>query len=176
MQLSAICSENISYKCVDKRKNSYIIRFTCGRIKMYKNWIIPCIIFLAIFGGCSSSPSVIKNYTVKYDGIYFQDLGDGDGVAIRFFKDGIVIEQGLGSLEGDPSDIVMELQSWFNREFESSGVYTIKGNQISFPINSINGIVDFAGIIMDNELLLNSYSHINGYKSENNLFKFIPFK
>jgi hypothetical protein len=143
---------------------------------MYKKWIIPCIILFAIFGGCSSTPSAIKNYTVKYDGIYFQDLGDGEGDAIRFFENGIVVKQGLGLLEGDPSDIVMELQSWFNREFESRGVYTIKGKQISFSINSENGIVDYAGIIMDNELLLNSYSHINGYKGENDLFKFIPFK
>jgi hypothetical protein len=143
---------------------------------MYKNWIIPCIILFAIFGGCSSPPSAIKNYTVKYDGIYFQDMGKGDGTAIRFFEDGIVIEQGLGLLEGDLSDIVMEIQSWFNREFEARGVYTIKGNKISFSINSENGIVDYAGIIMDYKLLLNSYSHINGYKSKNDLFKFIPFK
>ena len=143
---------------------------------MYKNLIIPYIILFAIFGGCSSAPSAIKNYTVKYDGIYFQDLGDGDGDAIRFFEDGIVIEQGLGSLEGDPRDIVMDLQPWFNREYESSGVYTIQGNQISFSINSESGIVDYAGIIMDNRLSLNSYSHINGRKSKNNLFKFIPFK
>jgi len=155
---------------------------------MYKNWIIPCIILFVIFGGCSLSPDpdAIKNYTVKYDGIYFQDQGVmdfGNGYrfrvwgAIRFFEDGIVTEVSLSSevSERDPSDFIKKL-TWFNREYESRGVYTIKGNQISFSINSTSGIVDYAGIIMDDELLLNSYSHINGYKGENELFKFIPFK
>jgi hypothetical protein len=150
-------------------------------MKKKLGFVILAIVILAIGLAAvwyTSAPEKdVQKKKVNYDGIYFFDKGSGNGTAVRFFDDDTVIEQGLGSLEGlSPKDIVENLQQWFTKDYDSKGFYNIEDDKISFSIKSEFGMVDFYGNIIDDILILNWYSHINGAEGHNNIFRFIAFE
>ena len=100
--------------------------------------------------------------TVRLDGIYqSKRVGDFDS-CIRFYPDGLVIRTSTAS---SPDKIA----EWFNREWverenKQKGIYTISGSKIRFSTTSSAGTIELEGAIQGDNLILNSHSHINGYR------------
>lgn len=93
----------------------------------------------------------------------------------RFYSDGIVLHQGL-CLENDFLDSWSSIKNWFHRDtYEdiSRGEYYISGEKIWFSTTSYYSFddssitVDYSGTISERNLMLDSYSHFNGYEDKN---------
>lgn len=103
---------------------------------------------------------------LRYDGLYVTKLPVDYGITsysyLRFYVDGTVIES---SIQGDRS---AEAMRWFDKGDRSisSGSYNTNGNEIQFSIRSDSGVVDYSGRIIGDELRLHSYSHINGFETD----------
>jgi hypothetical protein len=56
--------------------------------------------------------------------------------------------------------------SWLNKAYQNSleGQYGIRDSKLEFTATSREGAVDYTGTINGNELTLDIFSHINGYK------------
>jgi hypothetical protein len=129
------------------------------------NYSCPWFLGLAIFvifniSSCKTEPSV------KVDGVYQHKEG-GNAYYLRFFPDGEVISV---TSTGTPKEIA----KWFNKSSDavSKGQYTISGPHIKFSSADADGTVDYEGEIKGDELLLKTYSHINGYRGSEE-YKFV---
>ncbi len=110
---------------------------------------------------------------VLVDGIYqsrrISEGGLNYWYYLRFYSDGTVI---TCSSTGQQNQIV----HWFNKEnsLVSVGHYKIMGSLISFSVSSDCGVVDYAGEIVGNTIVVHSYSHINGHRSLAEFRQVIP--
>ena len=107
---------------------------------------------------------------VKSVGFYQSVKKNNSWKYFCLYDNGIVIAV---SSTGTP----IEIKKWFTyKKFlkeKQFGEYKIDNNKISFSIMSSSGTVDYEGIKEENRLILNSYSHINGYSSKKNVYKLI---
>ena len=117
-----------------------------------------CFLGLATFiilniSSCKSSSS-----GVKFGGVY-QHVESSEFYYLRFYDDGSVISV---TSTGTPEQIA----KWFNKSFNdvSKGTYTVTGSHIKFSTTDSHGTVDYDGDIKDDNLTLNSFSHINSNK------------
>lgn len=97
---------------------------------------------------------------------------------LRFYRDGRVISV---SSTGNPEDI----KTWFSAEKSgiSSGTYSVDGSKIVFS-SEISGYatelgipsaaVKYQGYILGEELVIDTHSEINGFRSYGQRYKFIP--
>lgn len=101
-------------------------------------------------------------------GIYVHNNGEFSQY-LRFYDDGRVI--GV-STSGTPAQIA----GWFNWEHENinKGNATKVGNHIEFMTRSNAGALAYHGTLTSPaQLLLDSYSHINGYTTTASVFDFV---
>lgn len=103
---------------------------------------------------------------LRYDGLYVTKLPVDYGIIsysyLRFYVDGTVIES---SIQGDRSAEAMRGFDKGDRSI-ASGSYNTNGDEIQFSIRSDSGTVDYRGQIIGDELHLHSYSHINGFETD----------
>jgi len=109
------------------------------------------------------SATAIQTSSLHYGGLYlsvsFNPVWGGSGSYLRFYEDGTVLQV---SSTGKPEEVAV----WFNKThpYSSKGQYKVDGTMLEFTVTSEEGTVDYAGIINGDELTLEMYSHINGYK------------
>jgi len=77
---------------------------------------------------------------------------DGDSVYLRFHSDGTVIH----AFTGDSPE---RIKRWFQKPFNYSGTYSIRGLLLKFSIDTMYGPVDFDGAIEDDSLQLTEVNH-----------------
>ena len=112
--------------------------------------------------GCASS--------LQFDGVY-QSEKEGDyWHYARFYKDHTVITV---SSTGKPKEIF----HWFKKENIinknlSNGLYSINNSRLVFSSTDTYGTVDYEGMIQEDTLILNWYSHINFHRG-NGKYNFI---
>lgn len=88
---------------------------------------------------------------------------------LRFYADGQVIDM---SSTGTP----VEIANWFaiGRDEMSTGQYVSVGAHIEFVSRTSRGAVSYKGAFTSpTQLVLDSYSHINGYISTDRVFEFV---
>ena len=101
---------------------------------------------------------------LQYDGLYQSEKEDySDSISffhyLRFYDDGTVLS--ISDL-ASPEKIAI----WFNKsKSPGSGQYETQGSTIKFTISSLYGDVDYIGQVVENGLILESFSHINNNKS-----------
>lgn len=102
---------------------------------------------------------------LRFDGVYRSERVDAPSGAywyyLRFYPDGDMVEV---SSSGTPAD----LRRWFSRSNDSlpHGRYVVDGSSIAFSTNSAEGVVEYAGDVLNRALFLRSESHINGFRAE----------
>ena len=108
----------------------------------------------------------IITHSVRHDGVYYCKESDYTSY-IRFYDDGIVITV-------SSTGAIAQIKRWFNKDNDniSIGKFNIISDKISFSSTNSDGTVDYNGQILNDKLLLNIYSHINGYVSNNNEYLF----
>lgn len=113
-----------------------------------------------IMGSCLSNAKDL----LRFDGIYYR-LGGEIYYFYRFYEDGMVIS----ASDYDHPEVVI---NWLDKEHENRGIYSIKGDQIYFTTTSSQGSVEYKGMIAKDELILDSHSFINGFKTFNQHYQF----
>ncbi len=111
----------------------------------------------------------------KISGVFIRQFDDGSYSVLRFYEDGVVLAASIQT-----EDIVQDwsrINQWFHRDSASpsysTGQYYSISDHISFSSTSQTGTVDRAGSYLENKLILDSYSHINGRKFENNVYEYL---
>ena len=97
---------------------------------------------------------------------------------LRFYKDGVVVEAGVGSEDRIDNGDLQKLQKWLNRETEDlpNGQYFISGNRIwlttrvHYDEDNRTVTADYSGFVLGNILVLDGYSHYNGYSLNKMIF------
>lgn len=119
--------------------------------------------------GAKVSIKEIKEYPLEYGdvtitkeilftGVYYCYHNDYTGF-LRFFPDGTVVSVSCAGMP-EPEKVA----GWLNKDYESRGIYSIENDYIEFQITSCEGVVEYKGVIIDNENIhLTSHSYINGY-------------
>jgi len=124
---------------------------------------------LASISQTSADPVRAEPARIHYNGLYhtLSDSLDPFRFYLRFYEDGTVIGY---TTAGNPKNLV----PWFSRDHKSpsKGRYTIyKDNQISFSLKSEEGIVQYNGVLLeDNRLFLDVKSKINTYEAKEEYF------
>jgi len=133
---------------------------------------------VSLFVSCASSktPIVTNNSTVtnnltgtiRYDGLYYRKEGADSNQYIRFYDDGTVITV-------TSTGTITQIKNWFDKNNKSPfsrGKYVVTGDSITFQSTSEAGRVDYNGKILDNKLILNIHSHINGFRASDREYIF----
>jgi hypothetical protein len=140
---------------------------------LYEIFLLDIIVFTLCLSGCTTNLRRVKtNAFINYNGIYQSEKVNDYWGYLRFYDDGTVIAV---SSTGTPK----EISRWFNKENSeriefSTGHYTIENHIITFSVTSSRGTVDYEGIILDDTLILDSYSHINEYQ-DSQQYDFVRF-
>lgn len=156
---------------------SYILYKIKKRIILY----VP-LLAIVIYGSVLMSEIQVHNFKafhtncdkpittpLQYNGIYQSEKKDTAWSYLRFYADGTVISV---PSTGNPPELIR----WFKKEnisnnSFSSGCYEIKGNQVAFSTTGIiseegaTGTVEYRGQIVNNILVLNTHSLINGFQN-----------
>ncbi len=134
-----------------------------------------------LFAQTNENKLVDKKIQLKFDGLYRTDKLTSKNDSsyhyysyFRFCENGKVV--GMSSTFS-----VKQVAQWLKCEKNgvqkfSVGEYEIEDSQISFTVKSESGKVDYVGIIQNNSVKLNSFSHITNNSEKNKEFKFIRAK
>jgi hypothetical protein len=124
---------------------------------------------------------MIGDDTLHFDGLYCyiqnaEQETNSVNYVFRFYEDGTVISATIGRSSADQS--LFPAASWFNKDNAdvSRGTYSINGNEIVFSSTSSVGTVDYEGTLENGKMILDSYSHINGFQSEDREYVFYSDK
>ena len=154
--------------------------------KKYSNklWILILSIFLFVgnetifFAQTNENKSLDKEIQLKFDGLYRTDELTLENDAsykyykyLRFCENGTVV--GMSSTFS-----VKRVAKWLKCEKNeaakySAGEYKIVDDQLSFTMKSKPGKIDYEGVIQNNLIKLNTFSHINNSSEKNRKYKFI---
>jgi hypothetical protein len=104
-------------------------------------------------------PTSTQLSSLRYDGLYQSVRPDNSSMYLRFYADGTVLSVGS---TGNPEQVA----AWLNKAYRSGmkGQYGIRDSILEFTVTNMEGMVDYKGTIHGDELMLDIYSHINGYK------------
>ena len=82
---------------------------------------------------------------------------------LRFYPDGLVLV-----VSTIPSATPADLLRWFapHTGHLGRGAWTLDGARLSFVSTSAEGRVDYEGVVEGEELLLDTHSHINGWRAK----------
>jgi hypothetical protein len=105
-------------------------------------------------------PTPTQLSSLRYDGLYQSVQPDNSSMYLRFYTDGTVLSVGS---TGNPVQVAM----WLNKAYRNGlkGQYGIRDSILEFTVTNMEGVVDYTGTIHGDELTLDIYSHINGYKA-----------
>jgi hypothetical protein len=112
---------------------------------------------------------------------------------LKFYADGTVFTVSIATDDGIHASDLPNLETWFGRDNEelSYGQYFISRNRIWFSITTYydgnmysnpdthnnedwHVTVDYSGIILgDHTMILNSYSHLNGFSRSNAFYNIV---
>jgi len=108
----------------------------------------------------TSIPMAMQLSSLRYDGLYQSVRQDDSIMYLRFYEDGTVLSVGS---TGNPEQVAV----WLNKTYRngSVGLYVIRDLVLEFTVTSKEGAVDYTGTINGEELTLDIYSHINGYRA-----------
>ncbi len=107
---------------------------------------------------------------LKFTGVYLYTPENTEFTKmLRFFEDGKVT--GVTIVNLNDSQIPRVL-TWFNQGWKDNGTYIVSGNSISFYLKSDAGQVDYKGVIMNDIVLLDVHSKINGHRSFGDVYRF----
>ena len=115
------------------------------------------VFFNGVYWYCSKASNERTNMTAKE---YF-----------RFFENGTVLSVSTPAT-------IEQLKNWFNEEGDSDrGTFVIDGDTISFQIVckgpfGVVGTIDYVGVIINDKLVINKHSNINGFGSKDMEFLF----
>lgn len=99
--------------------------------------------------------------TLSIIGLWRHKNEDESSSYLRFFPDGTVVSV---TSTGEPHQVI----KWFGHDFEMQGSYRINDKYIEFQTTSKQGTVEYAGNIIDSNLMeLNWHSKINGHIKKN---------
>lgn len=93
------------------------------------------------------------------------------GYFLRFFNDGVVISASIGL---ESRNLMYNwstyISKWFDREYTDSGRYYLSDGAIIFSTSSNYGTIDYEGRYLDDRLILNVFSHINGNQTKDLMY------
>ena len=109
---------------------------------------------------------------MRFDGIYCCFEGTANYM-LRFFADGMVTaytcfgdeDRGLLSMFEDKDRLMRD-------RAERKGRYEVDGERIAFSVDTVVGRIDYSGNVYRNGLVLESYSHVNDVRSEDEIYIF----
>jgi hypothetical protein len=131
-----------------------------------------------LFAQTNENKLVDKKIQLKFDGLYRTDkLTDKNNSSyqyysyLRFCENGKVVAM-------SSTFSVKQASKWLKCEKNgvqkfSVGEYEINVNQISFATKSESGKIDYEGIIQNNSIKLNTFSHINNSSQKDREFNLI---
>ena len=94
-----------------------------------------------------------------------------NGRFLRFFNDGVVISVSIGLEERDLMyNWSTYISKWFHHEYTDRGKYYLSDSKIIFSVISNYGTVDYEGRYLDDRLILNVLSHINGNQTKDLMY------
>lgn len=109
---------------------------------------------------------------LRFDGLYIASGNEGSK-CLRFYEDGEVLAISVGTTSSPVSSQadVTQVMTWMTKETFlakdlSRGKYVLDKNRLTFFTESQYGKVEYEGETRDGNLQLNSYSHINGHRSD----------
>lgn len=124
---------------------------------------------------------MVGDSTLRFDGLYCyietpEDGGNPLNYSFRFYEDGTVIS--VTTSRSSPDQSLFPAKEWFNKDNSgmAGGTYTVEGNEIKFSSTSLVGTVDYEGTLGAGRMILDSYSHINGFQSEDREYVFYSDK
>ena len=127
------------------------------------------------------APKETEDKGLRFDGLYCyiatpEDGGDQLNYSFRFYEDGTVIS--VTTSRSSPDQSLFPAKEWFNKDNSgmAGGTYTVEGNEIKFSSTSLVGTVDYEGTLGAGRMILDSYSHINGFRSEDREYVFYSDK
>jgi uncharacterized protein (TIGR02391 family) len=110
---------------------------------------------------------------LRFDGLYIASGNEGSK-CLRFYEDGEVLTLSVGTATSPVSSQadVTEVMTWMTKETFSAkdlprGTYTLDKNRLKVLTESRYGKVEYEGELHNGDLQLQSYSYINGNKSDN---------
>jgi hypothetical protein len=92
---------------------------------------------------------------IRFDGFYQSDRQDDYWRYLRFYDNGTVISASV------VSDNLPKIANWFDGH-NNRGSFTLSGRELSFSVESQEGVVDYIGDVRGTKMILRSHSHING--------------
>ena len=120
-----------------------------------------------------------KRSQLKLDGFYRTDrIIHEEEFGLTYYSYLLFCENGNVLAASSVTPSVEKVAKWLKcgtQEVEnlSVGKYKIENNTISFTATSEIGKVDFEGIIDEDKLIINSFSHINKNVEKDEVYKFI---
>ena len=109
------------------------------------------------------SPAVLR-----FDGMYIR-RSDSYYYCIRFLPDNRVIACTFISVPKS-----LDALTW-DTSHASRGVYFLNNSSIRFSTDAGSGAVDYTGEILSDQMKLDSYSHINGFRRKGANYTFQAF-
>lgn len=86
----------------------------------------------------------------------------------RFYVDGLVL---AARIRADDLTVYWpHIAGWFCRGFEDNGKYLMAGNALAFSTTSPYGTIEYNGRYLGDKIVLNTYSYINGFQAENEVY------
>jgi hypothetical protein len=126
--------------------------------------------FLSMLFGTHSENS--QTVSLRYDGVYLSQHGKTT-TGLRFYDDGFVCDCSTPSTPAEIMGLMLCREAVSSMPAISFGNFKINGSAISFVTSCAYGKLEYTGHLQKNSLLLNSYSHINGHRSDREVFNFV---
>lgn len=103
---------------------------------------------------------------LKMSGVYYF-IENGFRYLLKFSDNGDV--QGTS----DTNAVMPSPTEIQNRTYRDHGRYSVENQQLTFSLSNQQGQVDYWGQILKDKIVLNSHSHINGYRGTNAEYLFV---
>ena len=113
---------------------------------------------------------------LRFDGVYrFWKPNDCNDL-FRFYPDGTVIRASFGCGFGESGETVPPVaKRWCTKERnQNQGKYQLHGSLITFETDGEFGKVFFQGRILQDAIVMDSYSHINQIERIGEKYEFVP--
>jgi len=103
---------------------------------------------------------------VRVDGLYYYTSPDINYINfLGFLNNGKVFSASVKKNGEKIEEDVYLTMRWFFERPSGTGEYIVEGDKISFFVTTDSGKMEYLGIIGDSSLLLDVFSHINGFSS-----------
>ena len=116
---------------------------------------------------------------LRFDGYYFHEVNEEGYLShyqfLRFFPGKKVVGCSVSKNNENLREIISQVKVWLNEDYLAfQGEYELNQDDISFFIKSEYGSVGYKGKVGNDSLVLSSISYINGNKTDNIEYGFVP--